>query len=73
MRNHIDLSIGHFYFIAGRDTKDVEKAILPTLLFVNANHPSFDELRAPGFMLCVGWWDFSIKFVWFFKSSKTAQ
>lgn len=51
----------HFRFYIGRDKKDVEKAILPTIIFVNTNHPTFKELRSKGFMVIIGWWDFNIK------------
>ena len=50
-----------FRFIASRTPQDSEKCVLPTILFINTNHPSFEELRHNGFMLIFGWWDWSIK------------
>ena len=50
-----------FRFIANRSKKDPEKCILPTILYINTNHSSFNELRHRGFMIVVGWWDYSIK------------
>jgi len=50
----------------GRDKAEPEKSVLPTILFINTNHQSFTDLRHRGFMLCVGWWDFSIKLGLFF-------
>ena len=54
------------YFKAGKNKADPEKAILPTIMFINSNHLSFEDVRRPGFMLCIGWWDYSIKFGLFF-------
>jgi len=51
----------NLYLTAGRNQKDPEKCVLPTILFISTNHPSFDEVRRPGFMICLGWWDYSIK------------
>ena len=45
-----------------RDKDCVEKAVLPTVIFVNSNHPTFGELRTPGFCIGLGWWDWSVKF-----------
>lgn len=42
----------------GRSISDPEKAILPTILFIDTNHPSFGHLRLGGFVLVLGWWDF---------------
>ena len=53
-------------FTADRTPEDPEKTILPALLFVNSNHPAFEDIRRPGFMLCLGWWDYSLKFCVFF-------
>lgn len=50
-----------FRFIASRSKKDPEKAILPTIIFINTNHKSFKEVRHKGFMIVFGWWDYSIK------------
>jgi hypothetical protein len=54
------------YFNASRNADDPEKSILPSLIFINANHPSFAGIKRKGFMLCIGWWDFSVKFGIFF-------
>jgi hypothetical protein len=54
------------YLSIGRNTEDPEKAILPTASFVNTNHPVFEEYKHRGFLIAVGWWDFSIKFGLFF-------
>jgi len=53
-------------FLIGRRKADTEKAVLPTILFINTNHPAFTDFRRKGFMIVIGWWDFSIKFVAFF-------
>lgn len=45
----------------GRTPQDPEKSILPAILFINTNHQSFDNDRHRGFVLCVGWWDWSVK------------
>lgn len=42
----------------GRSISDPEKTILPTILFIDTNHPSFGCLRLGGFALVFGWWDF---------------
>jgi len=53
-------------FIARRAKEDPEKCVLPTIVFINTNHPAFEKGRKKGFMLVFGWWDFSVKFgmVW---------
>lgn len=51
----------NWIFIVGRDKNDVEKAVIPTVLYINPNHQVFEEARTPGFMIALGWWDFSIK------------
>lgn len=53
----------------GRRKEDVEKAVLPTIIFINPNHPSFEENRMPGFMIIIGWWDFSVRFGWLNKKA----
>lgn len=58
--------IRRFYFDIGRAKSDVEKCVLPTILFINTNHNAFTNLRRKGFLLCFGWWDFSVKFGLFF-------
>jgi len=60
------MHITKIYFKAGRNSSDPEKVILPTLMFINSNHEAFEDVRRPGFMLCIGWWDYSIKFGLFF-------
>ena len=45
-----------------RDADDPEKLVLPGIVFISTNHPYFETDRTPGFMICLGWWDFSIKF-----------
>ena len=50
-----------FRFIANRSPKDPEKCILPTIMYINTNHSSFNELRQRGAMIVFGWWDYSIK------------
>jgi len=45
----------------GRKKNDPEKCVLPTITFVNTNHSSLEALRQPGFVLAIGWWDWSIK------------
>ena len=54
------------YFKMSREKSDPEKTVLPTILYINTNHESFTDVRHRGFMICVGWWDFSIKFGVFF-------
>ena len=53
-----------FRFSISRDKYDPEKSVLPTILFINTNHPYFKGGSRKGFMLAFGWWDFSIK-LWF--------
>lgn len=50
------------YLKIGRDVADPEKLVFPSILFISTNHESFGDLRRKGCMICVGWWDFSIKF-----------
>ena len=49
------------FFKIGRDKKDVEKCVLPTILFINTNNKEFGESRHKGFVICLGLWDFSLK------------
>jgi len=69
---NIGVVISRFFFNermwlkVGKDKVEPEKSVLPTILFINTNHPSFTDLRHRGFMLCVGWWDYSIKLGLFF-------
>jgi hypothetical protein len=60
------LICNRYYFSIGRSKGDPEKLVLPSIVFVNANHKAFEEVRHRGFMLCLGWWDFSIKIGLFF-------
>jgi hypothetical protein len=55
-----------YMFEYGQNKDEAEKAVLPTLLFINPNHESFKELRHRGLILCFGWWDYSIKFGLFY-------
>ena len=48
-------------FIASRTPEDVEKMVLPSIIYINTNHKEFKETRRKGFMICFGWWDWSIK------------
>lgn len=50
------------YFAMGRNKKDVEKSVLPAILFINTNNKEFGESKHKGFVICFGWWDFSVKF-----------
>lgn len=50
------------FFRISRDKDDPKKSVLPAVLYVNTNHNSFTDVRTKGFMIAVGWWDFSIKF-----------
>ena len=52
----------NYRFKIGRDKEDVEKLVIPSIIFINTNHESFKETRLKGFMVCFGWWDYSIKF-----------
>jgi len=49
-------------FSIGRNKEDVEKAVLPTIIYINTNHPKFTDLSRKGFIIAIGWWDWSIKF-----------
>lgn len=53
--------------LAGRNKADPEKTILPSIVFINANHPAFEDVRMPGFMIAIGIWDFSVKICILFK------
>jgi hypothetical protein len=37
--------------------KDPEKPVLPTILFLNMQHPDFKEHGAKGFGIYLGWWN----------------
>ena len=60
------MDITKIYLKAGKNAADPEKVVFPTILFINSNHPAFEDVRRPGFMICLGWWDYSIKFGVFF-------
>ena len=49
-----------------RDKSDPEKSILPTIIYINTNHNSFEN-RRKGFILVFGLWDYSIKLAFFKK------
>jgi len=49
-----------FTLSAHRTKEDPEKCVLPTILFINTNHFAFGDLRHRGFMICIGWWDYSL-------------
>ena len=54
----------HISFDIGRDKDDCEKAVTPVIIFINVQHPSFEinkDKSMKGFMIAIGWWDFSIK------------
>lgn len=48
------------YFNYGREKGDAEKAVLPTLVFINLMHGSFYRHQRKGFLLELGWWDFYV-------------
>lgn len=48
-------------FSASRTPKDAEKMVLPSIIYINTNDKSFKEARRKGFLICIGWWDWSIK------------
>ena len=55
-------------FNIGRDKQEPEKALLPALIIINSKaFPEFEHIS--GFMLALGWWDWSIKFGIFHKRS----
>ena len=49
------------YFKIGRDKQDVEKCVIPAILFINTNNKEFGENAHRGFVICFGWWDYSLK------------
>jgi len=55
-----------FRFLASRTPQEPEKAVLPTMLWINTNHSSFEDDKHRGFMIIIGWWDWSIKIGLFF-------
>ena len=57
-----------WHFTIGRNNNDPEKKILPTILFINTNHPVFTDARGEGFIIMLSWWDFSIKIGVFLKN-----
>lgn len=46
--------------------EDPEKAILPTVIYLNIKHPFFKEDELSGFCFFVGWWHwgYRIGFYW---------
>ena len=50
-----------YRFTAGRNKQDCEKMVLPAIVFINTNHESFTDVKRKGFLICIGWWDWSIK------------
>lgn len=44
---------------------DPEKAVLPTIIFINLKHPELkqEEPLANGFALCLGWWNMAARIV----------
>jgi len=62
---HISWQNGRLRLSAGRGMQDPEKAVLPTIIYVNTNHEAFGDLRSKGFVVAVGWWDYSIKVGYF--------
>jgi hypothetical protein len=55
-----------FILLVSRTTEEPEKAVLPTILWINTNHSAFEDVRHRGFMIVLGWWDYSIKFGLFY-------
>lgn len=51
-----------FYISSDISKNDPEKAVIPTILYLNTNHKFFGDLRKKGFVFVIGWWHFSIKF-----------
>lgn len=51
----------NYRFLIGRNKEDVEKMVLPAIVYINTNHEAFKEDRMRGFLICIGWWDWSIK------------
>lgn len=49
-------------FKIGRDKDELEKAVTPAIIYINTNHEALGDLRLHGFMITIGWWDFSVKF-----------
>lgn len=43
------------------DKSDPEKAVLPTIIFINLSHPFFTS-KVKGFAVGVGWWHYAIMF-----------
>ena len=46
-----------------KSKKDPEKAVLPTIIFMNFKNKSFPKIKGiTGFAIAVGWWHWSVKF-----------
>jgi hypothetical protein len=39
--------------------EDVEKAVLPAIIFINTNHETFEDNRRVGFYIAIGWWHYA--------------
>lgn len=39
---------------------DPEKAVLPALIFISAQHPKYRKYNRTGFALALGWWHWSV-------------
>jgi len=55
----------------GISKEDPEKAVLPTIIYVNPNHKSF-KYGEPGLALSIGWWHYYI-YIAFVIVSKTGK
>ena len=51
------------HLVFGVDKGRIEKMILPTILYVNANDEAMGEFKQKGFFICFVLWDFEIKLV----------
>lgn len=49
-------------FVSAPD--DPEKLVLPGLVYCSPSHPKFNEPRAGGFTLSLGWWHWCLRFKW---------
>ena len=49
------------FLCLSNDKNNVEKAVLPAIIFINTNHKTFREYKHRGFLLAIGWWHYSIK------------
>ena len=51
-----------FSTVAGRYTEDPEKALLPTIMYIDGSSDHYAMYGRSGFALAFGWWDWSISF-----------